>query len=227
MKYIFVHIGKTAGTSFRSFLQTNIPKAYFGYSKLWYLTDVRDTQKFLESEPNGMEVFKHFNLFSEHFQYGLHPYLGTKDYQYITMFREPISRTISAYKYANDRGWINDKVNIIDWFHDNGSQKYYQLHHVCGLPEDTPYELKLDIALKNIKDDKFLFGFTNKYDEFIDLCCDINKWKPQYRITNTTKTKKNISNEDKEKLKELLEVEIAFYDKAVEIYNEKYKSFIK
>jgi hypothetical protein len=57
--------------------------------------------------------------------------------------------------------------------------------------------------------------------------CAINKWRPQYRTTNVTKAKKGVSEEDKEKLKELLAVEIEFYNKAVEIYNEKYKSFIK
>lgn len=227
MKYIFLHIGKTAGTSFRTFLQTNVPKAYFGYGKLWYLTDVRDTSKFLESEPNGMAVLEFFDLFSEHFSYGLHPYLKTKEYQYIAMLREPVSRTISAYRYAIDRGWITDDVNVLEWFNDDISQKNYQLQHVCGVPSDLPFDVKLDIALKNLKDDKFLFGFTEKYDEFIDLCCTINNWNPQYRTTNVTKAKKEINQEDKDKLQELLSDEINFYNEAVKIYNEKYKSFIK
>jgi hypothetical protein len=227
MKYIFIHIGKTAGTSFRTFLQTNVPKAYFGYGKLWYLTDNRDTQKFLESEPNGMAVLEHFELFSEHFQYGLHPYLKTKDYQYITMLREPVSRTISSYRYAIDRKWITDDVNIIDWFHDNGTQGLYQLYHVSGVPKDVPYEVKLSIALKNLKDDNFIFGLTEKYDEFIDICCAVNGWKPQYKTTNVTKAKKEINKEDKNKLQELLSDEINFYEEAVKIYNEKYKNFIK
>jgi hypothetical protein len=227
MKHIFIHIGKTAGTSFRTFLQTNVPKAYFGYGKLWHLTDNRDTNKFLESEPNGMVVLDHFDLFSEHFQYGLHPYLKTKDYQYIAMLREPISRTISAYRYAIDRGWIDDNVSVLDWYANDKSQEQYQLNHVAGVPDDVPYEAKLSIALKNLKDDKFLFGLTNKYDEFIDLCCTINKWKPQYRTTNVTSAKKEVTNEDKDKLKELLSGEIKFYEEAEKIYNEKYKSFIK
>jgi hypothetical protein len=227
MKHIFIHIGKTAGTSFRTFLQMNVPKAYFGYGKLWYLTDVRDTNKFLESEPNGMAIFQYFDLFSEHFSYGLHPYLGTKDYQYVAMLREPVSRTLSAYRYAIDRGWITDDTNVIDWFHEDGTQEHYQLNHISGVPEDAPHQVKLRVADKNLKDEKLLFGLTSKYDEFIDICCAINKWRPQYRTTNVTKAKKGVSEEDKEKLKELLAVEIEFYNKAVEIYNEKYKSFIK
>ena len=153
MKHIFIHIGKTAGTSFRTFLQTNVPKAYFGYGKLWYLTDVRDTQKFLESEPNGMAVLEHFDLFSEHFSYGLHPYLKTKNYQYVAMLREPISRTLSAYRYAIDRGWITEDVSVLDWYDSDDSQRHYQLNHVAGVPDEVPFEAKLSIALKNLNDD--------------------------------------------------------------------------
>jgi hypothetical protein len=227
MKYIFIHIGKTAGTSFRTFLESNVSRPYFGYNKLWYLTDVRDTQKFLELEPNGMTALEYCDLFSEHMSYGLHPYLKTKDYQYVAMFREPLSRTLSAYRYAIDRGWITEEDDVIDWFHNDESQKHYQMHHIAGVPHDLPYETKFQIALKNLKDDKLLFGFTEKYDEFIDLCCEINKWRPQYRTTNKTSSKKEVSEENKEKLKELLAEEIEFYNEALKIYNEKYKSFIK
>jgi hypothetical protein len=227
MKYIFIHIGKTAGTSFRTFLESNVSKTYFGYGKLWFLTDVRDTSKFLESEPNGMSILQHFDLFSEHFSYGLHPYLKTKEYQYITMLRDPLSRTISAYRYSIDRGWITNETNIIEWFNKDKTQKYYQIYHVSGVPEDLPVKTKIEIALKNLKDEKFLFGLTSKYDEFIDLCCVTNNWKPQYRTTNVSKTKKEINKEDKNKLQELLSDEINFYGEAVKIYNEKYKNFIK
>ena len=223
MKYVFIHIGKTAGTSFRTFLESNVSKPYWGYNKLWFLTDDRDIQKFLELEPNGMAILEHCDLFSEHMSYGLHPYLKTKDYQYIAMFRDPISRTLSAYRYAIDRGWITEDKPVIDWFNEDTSQKHYQIHHIAGVPHDLPYETKLQIALKNLNDKKLLFGFTEKYDEFIDLCCEVNGWRPQYKTTNVTKAKKEVSEEDKESLKVLLSDEIEFYDKAVLIYNEKYK----
>ena len=229
MKYIFIHIGKTAGTSFRSFLESNISRPYFGYSKLWFLTDVRDTNKFLEVEPRGTDIFNHFNLFSEHFAYGLHPYLSTRDYQYITVLREPVSRTISAYRYAKDRGWIDDSVTIMDWFNtpEQKDQLHYQTNHVSGVPHDVPIEIKKKEGLKNLNDDKFLFGFTEAYNEFIDLCCNKNSWSPQYKKTNVTKAKNDISNSEKETLKESLKHEIEFYNEAIEIYNKKYNKIFK
>ena len=233
MKYIFIHIGKTAGTSFRTFLESNVKRPYWGYGKTHFLThenlDIRDPGKFIEAEPNGHDVFEYFDLFSEHAPYGLHRYLKTKDYQYIAVLREPISRTISAYRYSIDRQWDTNKTNIIDWFYkeENKDKKHYQLNYVSGVPIAAPYEVKLKHGLKNLRDDKFLFGLTEKYNEFIDLCCEKNSWTPQYKKVNVTQSKNTVTDEEKEKLKELLSEEIKFYNEAVNIYNEKYKKITK
>jgi hypothetical protein len=227
MKYIFIHIGKTAGTSFRTFLESNIKRPYWGYGKLWHLTDGRDTNKFLESEPNGMEVLNYFNLFSEHFSYGLHPYLKTKNYQYITILREPLKRTISSYRYAKDRGWISNETKILDWAKkEKPTLISYQIDRVSGVPNDS-LDIKIKVALKNLKDDKFLFGITEKYNEFIDLCCEKNSWVPQYKTINVTQSKNTVTDEEKDKLKELLSEEIKFYNEVVKVYNEKYEKITK
>tara|TARA_R110000851_G_scaffold67262_8_gene151993 strand:+ start:151 stop:852 length:702 start_codon:yes stop_codon:yes gene_type:complete len=231
MKYIFIHIGKTAGTSFREFLHNNVQKHYFGYGKLYSLVDDRDTPKFLQLEKYGYQVFDYFDLFSEHFSYGLHPFLKTKDYQYITMLREPIARIISLYNYSIDRDWISEDVNIIDWFmkQDNdflGERKLKQIKHISGAPIDLPVDVQINLAVKNLKRDNMLFGIVEEYNEFIDLCCKINKWNPQYLQINTTKTSKEISEEDKNMLRIELADEINFYNQAKEIYNDKYKDLI-
>ena len=141
------------------------------------------------------------------------------------MLREPVSRTISAYRYAMDRGWINEDKNIIDWFHEkeNKDKKHYQINYCSGVSIDAPLEIKLDKALINLKSENFLFGLTSKYNEFVDLCCLVNDWKPQYRRINITKAKKEISKDDRKELEELLLDEINFYEEAVNIYNKKYK----
>jgi hypothetical protein len=232
MKYIFIHIGKTAGTSFRTFLESNVKRPYWGYGKTHFLThenlDIRNPSKFIEVEPYGYDVFKYFDLFSEHAPYGLHKHLNTKNYQYITILREPLKRTISSYRYAKDRGWIYNETKILDWAK---KEKHilinYQLNYVSGVPIDAPYEVKLKHGLKNLRDDKFLFGLTEKYNEFIDLCCEKNSWTPQYKKVNVTQSKNTVTDEEKEKLKELLSEEIKFYNEAVKIYNEKYKKITK
>lgn len=229
MKHIFIHIGKTAGTSFRIFLESNVSKHYWGYNTIHFLThedlNIRNPSDFLVAEPNGYAVFEYFDLFSEHAPFGLHRYLKTKDYQYIAVLREPVSRTISAYRYSIDRGWFTHETNIIDWFHEpeNKDKKHYQMNYCSGVPIDAPFEVKLQKALNNLTDDKFLFGLTEKYNEFIDLCCETNNWTPQYKKVNVTKSKNTVTEEDKIKLTELLSEEIEFYNKAVEIYNKKYK----
>ena len=63
MKYIFIHIGKTAGTSFRTFLESNVKRPYWGYETLHFLAhenlDIRDPGKFIEAEPNGHRIFEY------------------------------------------------------------------------------------------------------------------------------------------------------------------------
>lgn len=227
MKHIFIHIGKTAGTSFRRFLEMNVRRPYFGYGKLWNITDLNDVNKFLEKEPNGMSVFEHFDLFSEHFVYGLHPFLKTEDYQYITVLRNPVKRTISSYRYAKDRNWISEDTNIMDWFKEQkDTLVHYQLNHVSGIPNESSTDHKTDVAIKNLSNDKFIFGFTEEYNEFIDLCSKLNDWKPEYRKTNITKSKNDVTDFEKEQLADLLKDEIIFYDKAYEIYKNKYKNII-
>jgi hypothetical protein len=111
------------------------------------------------------------------------------------------------------------------------------MNYCSGVPIDAPFEVKLQKALSNLNDDKFLFGLTEKYNEFIDLCCETNNWTPQYKKVNVTKSKNTVTEEDvnvtkskntvteedKMKLTELLSEEIEFYNEAVKIYNKKYK----
>jgi len=227
LKYIFIHIGKTAGTSFRKFLESNVSKPYWGYGKLWNITDLKDIDKFIEKEPIGMRIFDYFDLFSEHFQYGLHHYLKTKEYQYITVLRDPIKRTISSYRYAKDREWISHDVSFIDWFKEQyDTLIHYQINHISGAPFDLDVETKKNIAFKNMKSEKFLFGFTEHYNEFIDLCCNINNWVPEYKKTNISKTRNDVTEKEKIEISKILEDEILFYNEALKIYNNKYKKFI-
>tara|TARA_Y100000389_G_C17306826_1_gene435839 strand:- start:137 stop:844 length:708 start_codon:yes stop_codon:yes gene_type:complete len=232
MKHIFIHIGKTAGTSFRTFLESNVQKPYWGYGKTYVLThedlDVRNPNQFTELEPNGYSVFDHFDLFSEHAPFGLHRYIKNDNHQYIAVLREPISRTISAFRYAIDRGWAKDSDDIIEWFKkdENKDKKHYQLNYISGVPIDGPAEVKINKALLNLEKDSFLFGFTEAYNEFIDLCCETNEWKPEYKTTNVTRAKASVTDEQKESLKEFLKDETEFYNKAIKLYNKKYnKSF--
>lgn len=232
MKYIFIHIGKTAGTSFRTFLESNVSKPYWGYGKTYVLThedlDIRNPNKFTELEPNGYEVFNYFDLFSEHAPFGLHRYIKD-DYQYIAVLREPIARTISAFRYSIDRGWANEDDDIIEWFHkkENKDKRHYQLNYISGVPIDGPGEIKIKKGILNLEKDTFLFGFTEAYNEFIDLCCETNGWKPEYKTTNVTKAKNTVTELQREGLKEFMKDEIDFYNEAIKIYNKKYNKNFK
>lgn len=229
MKYIFIHIGKTAGTSFRDFLSSNTTNNFFGYESLQYLVN-KDEKHVFESK-FSYDIFNKYELYSGHIRYGLDKYIKG-DCDYITMFRDPLERTISEYRYGQDRGWYNSDFRILNWFKKNNQHfnyEHYQINHLITKEEYQEYkngEDKIKIALERLKQDNITFGFVEEYDQFIDLCCDKYKWNPKYKKINITKTQSDIDDDEIEILKKLLKDELNFYDESLKIYNEKYKSFI-
>ena len=233
MKYIFLHIGKTAGTSFRTFLEENIPNHFWGYHSLQYLVNV-DEQilEFTNNVPQGYNIFKNYDLFNGHIRYGLHKFIDD-EVKYITMFRDPLTRTISAFRYGNDRGWYGKDVSILQWFTQmddvNFRYKHYQMNHILDLEEYKTIKDgkdKIKICLERIQQDNFMYGFVEKYDDFLDICCSNFGWKYKSVKTNITNSKTNIGEDEKEMLNELLKYEIEFYNKSFEIYNDKHKKVL-
>ena len=73
MKYIFIHIGKTAGTSFRDFLSSNTTNNFLGYESLQYLVN-KDEKHVFESK-FSYDIFNKYELYSGHIRYGLDKYI--------------------------------------------------------------------------------------------------------------------------------------------------------
>jgi len=84
----FLHIPKAAGTSFISVLDN-----YFDLNRICKL---HDWEEMLTNMPKDISKL---NLFRGHFGYGIHHILQQKPV-YITMLREPISRTISDFQQS-------------------------------------------------------------------------------------------------------------------------------
>ncbi len=230
MKYIFIHIGKTAGTSFRDFLTHNTSNSFFGYESLQYLVN-KDEKKVFESKFD-YNIFDKYELYSGHIRYGLHNYIND-NCTYITMFRDPLKRTISEYRYGQDRGWYGSDFRILNWFKKNNlhfNYEHYQINHLITKEEYQKHKNgddKIKIALSRLKQDNITFGFVEEYDQFIDLCCNIYGWEPKHKKINITKTKSDIDDDEMSVLRKLLSEEIKFYNEAVKIYNEKYKKITK
>lgn len=95
----FLHIPKTAGTSFSQLLDQLVPEHTIVPAKLW--------SQLLPLLPYD---WSHAQLLRGHFGYGIHRNVP-KEILYVTFLRDPIERCISAYHhlcvdYANS-GWVH------------------------------------------------------------------------------------------------------------------------
>ncbi|NJK38977.1 MAG: sulfotransferase family protein [Oscillatoriales cyanobacterium SM2_3_0] len=151
--FLFVHIPKTGGTSFRTEIESKL-KCVFEYGKNPKTSDlIRQT---LEKRGIGESFSGKFLLsrilkqFYGHFPISKYlPYLG-KDSKVVTFLRDPIQRTMSTYRhFCRHYGYQGSLLNFIS----NPAFSNEQFKKVDGL----------DLR-------KFFFvGITEKYNESIQL----------------------------------------------------------
>lgn len=225
MKYIFMHIGKTAGTSFRYFLQKNITGCYYGY----------DVLPELPLEPGAITealiakaapLFAHYTCFCAHMAYGLHQYMHRDSpYRYLTLLREPVARTLSTYRYGIQRGWTSPDTDIVHWLRNESDYRHYQIGYLTGPVSDSLSEQgRITLAMEHLRDENMLFGFSERYAEYIQLCCDHleEDLQPVHVSINSTTVNQTITPRQREAVTDLLQGEIAFYHQARELYHNKH-----
>ena len=224
MKYIFLHIGKTAGTSFRYFLIQNIPKAFHGYDALPELP-LHPDKVSNDVIKRFTPLFEHYDCFSAHIGYGLHQYLPENTpYTYLTVLREPVARTLSTYRYGIQRGWIDPGQDILSWLDESRSYLEYQLDYLAGAYYvDSPSQEKAEKALERLTLDSFVYGFSDDLDGFIDICCQrFESFQPYKERLNETVVQADFTDVELNELAQMLEVERTFYDQAKALYRQKY-----
>lgn len=208
-KFIFVHIVKTGGTSFRKnflniiyrnrYVCDSLYKSKLGRSKNtkkrnlsreWIpIIDLNITEK-VEIDKNVDVIFGHFR----HFKYD---YLK---WPYGTFLRDPIERIISAYFYY--RMLFKDDIGIRDFAEI--------------FPNHMSYVIGDDLT-------KFEFvGITEKFDESLDRFCKLFNihWKKRVtqRQRDNTINKQKVSLKDRDYIRSLNEKDYILYNEALKSY---------
>ena len=98
------------------------------------------------------------------------------------------------------------------------------LVNVSGIPysDDNDVDELIETALEHLSQDNYLFGFTSRYNEYLDIVKENLGWKVNTNHTNKTGTKTNITQSQIDAVTELAAKDVEFHNRALELYKTKY-----
>lgn len=212
---LFVHIPKTAGTSFRKAAESYLGQenVYYDYSP----ASVETSPKILEYVYEEKDMYKLKQLFQKHERLFLSGHFHVGKYMFlfdtvnvITFVRNPIDQVISHYHHhCRD---LNYKENFVTFIKDKRF-KNMQSRMLSAKPLE-------------------LYGFiglTEEYAKSIELINASYGIDLKVLATNVTKDKKIVRNKIDEDILELIKKEnqqdILMYEHACKIFNDRLSYF--
>lgn len=202
-RFTFVHIPKTAGTSFNHLVMSNYPLEQVFYWR--YDRDMlQEMERFVKQDREyGVKVI------TGHMGMGIHQHLAP-DYPYFTILRNPIKRVISQYYFFHSlrpekftwEEFCFHRQNLMTRYLSGLELKQQIELTSCqklnrfrrrNLPEllsyqECPNEL-LKVAKENL-DKCLLFGITEKMTETLLLCKTHFSWNCIYQTRKNKARKK-------------------------------------
>lgn len=203
---IFLHIPKTGGSTLNTLL-SSITENYYRANSY---SQCRSILKEFSRVSDKKNI-----IISGHMTYGIHQYFKHMDCSYISLFRDPLERLASHYRYDVIMGVIDkNKTSLADFINMRDNNVYQK---ILGRGS---YEKAKDFLVNDIA----LFGLQEKYSEYLFL---LGRF---YRLDNVEVLNKNISksyeieilDRDMDYAAEILREECEFYDFAKDVYSQRY-----
>lgn len=250
----FLHIPKTAGTTFTAILDCQFDNKQIYPHLVW--------SHALNSKNSD---FSQYKFIRGHFGYGLHKILNKK-LIYICILRNPTDRIISHYDHMKhlpiDTHWVKDNFiskneTILEVLRDPTRQPIFMNEQTRELGLDlnltnqenllkilkkgnnyleVTSSLKLDYG-KLLKDAKMhlaqfsYFGIMERFEDSLFLLYYTFGWKPMkinYKLQATRVTKENqLSDEINEEIKSCIEYDLKLYDFAKTLFELRFNQMVK
>ncbi len=224
-KIIFLHIPKTAGTTFR---QQVLDRVYKNENCFHINRRNNPVEEFLKLDSQAK---RNLLLITGHLQYGFHGYLD-EDCRYITFLRDPIGRIISHYNFTKQNKLINKEI-----IQKNLTLKEYalsdlspeldngQTRQLSGLnvPINKIDQNVLNAAKINIS--KHIdIGITEQFDESLILLKEKYNWQGflLYYKENVSRKKRSVVIDDDtiEAIKLRNRYDVELYNWCVQLFDE-------
>ncbi|MEE2731434.1 MAG: hypothetical protein VYA55_11480 [Pseudomonadota bacterium] len=169
---IFTHIPKAAGTTLDRLLKGvgsvgKLPwRRAFGTVYYQFLGKGKGESRddFLSWDQGQLDSVR---IITGHVPYGIHAQLPRQG-RYVTLLRDPISRTLSHFKMGvGRRGWPADEP-LAEVFRKGGLVSDVQVRMLAGVlsPHEPVDESTLETALANLEEHYLLVGFSDTFNLF-------------------------------------------------------------
>ena len=221
-KIIFIHIPKTAGTTFKSVLFSNYREEQLG---LWTKPESNKTQEellaFIDQEKD---------LIMGHIDLGRLPEKVFNEYRLLCFLRNPIDQVVSHYvNVKNSNMEEHDQFNDMPFegFLDSYRGRNWQCQFLSSYKEKPMAINNVDTLLKeavnNLESRIFFCGIGERFDEsLIYLRAKIGLKNTAYQVRNSTMDRelsKRLKQDFKKEIEKNNEADIELYRRGLEIFN--------
>jgi hypothetical protein len=215
---IYVHLPKAGGTTLNRVIEAEYPVSrIYCIDPAYHAWANRRLAKAPDASLRGYDVF------IGHMPYGLHARLD-RPARYITVFRSPVPRMISAYRFARNyslhpRRKLARSTTILG-FLDRLKRHNVQTGLLAGQKFDEPVtEQSYERAVRNLETHFAVGGLTERFDDTLALLMLRFGWKIErlgdFNVTAKDKgTREPISEADKRQIAEWNSLDVRLFDLA-------------
>lgn len=221
---IFLHIPKTAGTTFARIL-----RRYYSRNQMRHFSDAAERQEFL-TLPDSEK--RRYRVLHGHMEFGIHEHLS-QPFTYLTFLRDPLERAISLYYFVREqpenRNYEKVQQLPLDEFVANEFRAQHlddrQTRLLSGVHTDGPCTPDmLEQAKHNLAAHFSMIGLTERFDEAVIMARRQFNWpRPFYykRLVSNRPQVEQLPESVLAVLRDYNQFDLQLYEYACQLFDER------